>query len=99
VILRAEFFAGLDSTLDDLKTPERLPDPVATAREGAIFARLLEALDRRQVSLPDEEARARIERLAMNFDRTWDHSEIATTHAAHQALLDVLGGAEGGCGR
>jgi hypothetical protein len=91
LILREEFFGGLDSCLLDLKTPERLRDPAATATEGAIFSRLLQALDVGEIAVPDEDARARIDRLAGRYDDAHDYAEITATHEAHRAIIDVLG--------
>ncbi len=98
-ILRSDLLGGAAGALEDLRRPERLPDPAALAREGTIFVRLLDALDRGEIDLPDEEARARVEALGENFDRTSDHPRITAVHDAHRALLDVLGGPScaGGC--
>jgi hypothetical protein len=98
-ILRDECFGGIAGALEDLQTPDLISDPVATARDGAIFARLLEALDRREVGLPDEEARARVELLSESFDKNYDYPHVVATHDAHQALLDVLSGDWEGCVR
>jgi hypothetical protein len=100
-ILRSDLLGGAAGALEDLRRPERLADPAALAREGAIFVRLLDALDQGEIGLPDEEARARIEALGENFDDTSGYPEITATHDAHRALLDVLGGpsSDRGCTR
>jgi hypothetical protein len=98
-ILRAELFGALAGVLDDLSVPEGLSDAAATARDGAVFARLVEAFDRGQIDLPDEEARARIESLAENHDEDAGYEQTTAIHDAHHALLDVLGGAAGGRAR
>ena len=99
VILRSDLFGGLTGALLDLRRPERLDDPAATAGEGAVYARLLEALDQGEVALPDEEARAEVEKIAASFDKANAYSWVSTIHDAHHALLDVLGGAGSGCAR
>jgi hypothetical protein len=90
--IREDCLSALRCVLDDLRTPDRLPDPAATAGEGEVFRRLLEALDREEISVPDEEMRARIERLSESYDRTVDVEEIMATRDAHKLLLGVLDG-------
>ena len=91
-ILRSDLLGGAVGALEDLRRPERLSDPGALAREGMIFVRLLDALDRGEIALPDEEARLRIGRLAEGFDQASDYGPISATHDAHRALLAILGG-------
>lgn len=90
-ILREECLEALQGILDDLAEPDRLPDPARTAREGELFRRLLESLGTGRISLPDEEMRARIVRLAESWDEIMNAEEVIATHQAHQALLEVLG--------
>jgi hypothetical protein len=90
--LREDCLGALHGILDDLGWPDRLREPIVTAREGEVFRRLLEALDEEQIALPDEEMRKRIDRLSESYDEMEDHDEIATRHAAHEALLGVLAG-------
>ena len=61
-LLKQEVHGWLAGVEEDLETPENLKDPEASVREAAVFRRWLEALDRGEVMLPDEEARATIER-------------------------------------
>jgi hypothetical protein len=82
----------LYGVLNDLEHPEIVRDPVATAREGEVFRRLLEALADEQITIPDEEMRARMERLSESYDETENAEEVIATHYAHQALLRVLTG-------
>jgi hypothetical protein len=98
-ILRDDLCGGLAGLLEDLESPNRPPDPEAAVREVAVYRRLLEALEEGRIALPDEEARAQIERMAEGFDRANDHSTVSAIHDAHHALLDLLGGAssERGC--
>lgn len=98
-ILRSDLFGALAGTLEDLAVPEQLFDAAATARDGAVFARLVEAFDRGEIDLPDEEARTRIESLAENYDEEAGFERMLAVHDAHHALLDVLGGSDAGCSR
>jgi hypothetical protein len=91
-ILRPELLGAAAGALEDLWRPERLSEPASVAREGAIFVRLLDALDQGEIDLPDEEARARVEVLGEDFDQTSNYRGITATHDTHRALLDVLGG-------
>ncbi len=92
VALREDCVSGLYGVLEDLTIPDRVRDPVATAREGLIFRRLLEALFDGQITVPDEEMRERFERLSESYDRMEEAEEVMTNHAAHRALLGVLDG-------
>jgi hypothetical protein len=93
--LRDDCMSALFGVLDDLAvSPEKLRDPLATAREGEVFRRLLEALDQGKIAVPDEAMKARFERLSESYDRMAEYGEITTTHDAHRALLRVLGGSE-----
>jgi hypothetical protein len=90
-VLRELCLSALHGLLGDLaRAPERLRDPAATAREGEVFRRLLEALDKKEIEVPDEEMRARLDRLSDNYDETEDYEEVSTNHDAHRAILRVL---------
>jgi hypothetical protein len=90
--LRNDCLNALHGILDDLGKPDRLHDPGVTAREGEVFRRLLEALDSEEIHIPDEEMRARIERLSDSYDDLENAEEVIATHGAHRALLRVLEG-------
>lgn len=90
--LRADLFAGLAAAVEDLLTPEKLADPVVTAREAATFGRLLEGLDAGRIEVPDEEARIRMESMARYFDDANDHESVVATHDGQWALVEILGG-------
>jgi hypothetical protein len=92
VALREDCISGLYGVLEDLTTPDRVRDPIATAREGLVFRRLLEALFDEQITLPDEEMRERFERLSESYDRMEEAEAVVTNHMAHRALLGVLDG-------
>jgi hypothetical protein len=95
VVLREDCISGLYGVLEDLTTPDRVRDPIATAREGLIFRRLLEALFDEEITVPDEEMRERFERLSESYDRMEEAQEVITTNAAHRSLLGVLDGSGG----
>jgi hypothetical protein len=90
--IREDCLSGLQSVLDDLRTPDRLPDPGAAAREGEVFRRLLEALDREEIVVPDEEMRARFERLAESYDTNENVEDIVNARDALRLLLGILDG-------
>jgi DNA-binding XRE family transcriptional regulator len=92
--LREDCLNVLHGVLGDLAKPERLRDPAFTAAEGEIFRRLMEALDYEEITVPDEEMRARIARLSESYDKMESAEEVIATHAAHHALLRVLDGTE-----
>jgi hypothetical protein len=94
-ILRDDLLSWLDGIDRDLRFRDRLSDPGATVREGEAFRRLLSALVAEAIELPDEEAHRSLERAARGFDQASGYEEIAATHDAHQALLDVLGQGRG----
>jgi hypothetical protein len=91
-VIRDDCLAGLYRVLGDLTKPDLLPDPVASAREGEGFRRLLEALDEEEVSVPDGELEAHFQRLSESFDLSEDEPEIRTAHDARIMLLRVLEG-------
>ncbi len=92
--LREDCLSALWGILDDLAKPDRLRDPAVTAAEGEVFRRLLEALDDEQITVPDQEMRARIARLSESFDAMENAEKVIATHEAHLALLRVLDGSE-----
>ncbi len=89
-ILRSELLGWLAGIEEDVEFDE-LPDPGADAREADAFRRLLTALDRGEVALPDDEAREAMSRAAEGYDEANDYERVVAVHAAHHALLSVLG--------
>jgi hypothetical protein len=91
-LLKQEVHGWLAGVEEDLETPEGLKDPEASVREAAVFRRLLEALDRGEIVLPDEEARATIEKATEGYEEAAEYTLATLRHDAHLALLDLLGG-------
>jgi hypothetical protein len=89
-ILRGELLGWLAGIEEDLETGQ-LPDPGADAREADAFRRLLAALDRGEVELPDDEAREAMGRAAAGYDEASGYERIVAVHDAHHALLSLLG--------
>jgi hypothetical protein len=89
-ILRSELSGWLAGIEEDLET-DQLPDPGADAREADAFRRLLTALDRGEVALPDDEAREATSRAAEGYDEASGYERVVAVHDAHHALLSVLG--------
>jgi hypothetical protein len=74
---------------EDIAT-DQLPDPAANAREADAFRRLLTALDRGEIALPDDEVREAMSRAAEGYDEASGYERIVAVHDAHHALLSVL---------
>lgn len=89
-ILRDELLGWLAGIEEDLETGQ-LPDPGADAREADAFRRLLTALDRGEVVLPDDEAREAMTRAAEGYDDASGYERVVAIHDAHHALLSLLG--------
>lgn len=89
-ILRDELLGWLAGIEEDLET-DQMPDPGADAREADAFGRLLTALDRDEIEVPDEEARSALERAAEGYDEASGYERVVAVHDAHHALLSVLG--------
>jgi hypothetical protein len=95
-ILRSDLGDWLAGVREDLQRPDRLPNPERARCEADAFERLLAGLDRGEILVPDEDARATIESAAKAHDRESGYMEIATTHDAHHGLLALLGGPSDG---
>jgi hypothetical protein len=89
--LRRELLGWLAGIQLDLAHPEPLDDPQATVREGDAFRRLLTALDRSEIELPDEDAREALGRAAEGYDEAAGYERVCAVHDAHHALLALLG--------
>jgi hypothetical protein len=90
-ILREELLGWLAGIEEDLEAPLPHPDRVSTVEEGEAFGRLLTALDRHEIRLPDEEARSALCRAADGYDEASGYARVVAVHDAHHALLSVLG--------
>jgi len=89
-ILRDELLGWLAGIDEDLQT-DQLPDPATDAREADAFRRLLTALDRGEVELPDDEAREAMSQAAEGYDKASGYERVVAVHDAHHALLSLLG--------
>jgi hypothetical protein len=90
-ILRSELLGWLAGLELDLAHPEPLEDPEASVREADAFRRLLAALDRSEIELPDDEAREALGKAAEGYDEASGYRRVCAVHDAHQALLCLLG--------
>lgn len=90
-ILRRELLGWLDGIELDLGHPEPLEDREASEREADAFLRLLAAIDRSEIELPDEDAREALGKAAEGYDEASGYERICAVHDAHHALLSVLG--------
>jgi hypothetical protein len=94
-ILCDELIGWLAGIEEDLMVDQRLPDPEASVREADAFRRLLVALDRGAIEVPDEEARTALERAAKGYEEAANYARVVAVRDAHHALLAVLGGEQG----
>jgi hypothetical protein len=90
LILRNEIEVWRDGDREDLQTPDKLSDPERTRRRVASYERLIEALSRGKIELPDEEARCALQAAADGFDDAEEWEETRATHDAQRALLAVF---------
>jgi hypothetical protein len=90
-ILRRELLGWLDGIALDLAHSEPLEDQEASVRESDAFRRLLTALDRSEIALPDENARDALGRAAEGYDEASGCARVCAVHDAHHALLSLLG--------
>ncbi len=90
-ILRSELLGWLDGIELDFAHPEPLDDPEASEREADAFRRLLTALDRSEIELPDEDAREALGKAVEGYDEASGYERICAVHDAHHALLSLLG--------
>ncbi len=69
------------------------PDPARSRARAAVYGRLIEALNRGEIVVPDDAARAEVEEIAEATDRENDY---ATVVAEHDALGGFLARLEAG---
>lgn len=72
---------------DDLRHPERLPNPERCRREAAVTDRLLNALTVGQVAVPDEELRTSVQEAVDAHDKESNYQQVVEEHDALYALL------------
>jgi hypothetical protein len=90
-ILRSELNGWLAGIEEDLEAGLRPPDREAAVDEANAFGRLLVALHRGEIEVPDQEARSALERAAEGYDAASGYGRVVAVHDAHHALLSVLG--------
>jgi hypothetical protein len=91
-ILRDTLGICLDGVRGDLKAPESMPNPEQAGREASAYERLLAALDRGSITIPDQEAHEAFEVIVLSFEEDHDYLRLAAEHDALSRLLDLLGG-------
>lgn len=67
-ILRGTLMTCLKGVSEDLKSGKPMPNPERARREADAYERLLVALDRSEIVLPDEAARMAVEGMAKASD-------------------------------
>lgn len=89
-ILRDHLTDWLDGAQRDLTRPERLKNPRRTRAEAEAFERLLTALDRGEILVPDEDAYAALSAAAKGADEASNYAEVVAAHDALYGLLVLL---------
>jgi hypothetical protein len=89
-ILRSELNGWLAGIEEDLEEGLRPPDRKAAIEEANAFGRLLTALHRGEIEVPDEAARWTLERAAEGYDEASGYERVVAVHDAHHALVSVL---------
>jgi hypothetical protein len=69
-----------------------LPDPERVRQEASAYKRLLAALDKRRIILPDEAVREAVEVMVLAIEEDSSYRQIVAEHDALFGLLDLLGG-------
>ena len=90
-ILRDELTGWLAGVEEDLEAGLRPPDRKAAIVEADAFGRLLAALNRGEIEVPDESARSVLGRAAEGYDEASGYERVVAFHDAHHALLSLLG--------
>ena len=90
-ILREELRGWLAGIEEDLTASSKAVARTLARTEEEAFGRLLTALDRHEIRLPDEAARSALERAAEGYDEASAYERVVAVHDAHHALLSVLG--------
>jgi len=93
-ILRCTLGICLDGVRGDLKAPEPMPEPERARREAEAYERLLAALDRGEITLPDDEARKAVEAIVLAVEKDTEYLRLFAEHDALSSLLDLLDGVD-----
>ena len=74
----------------DLEHPKGVKNPDLTRQEAEAFERLLLGIERGEVLVPDETARAAVETAARAYDEASEYTEVIAHHDALHGLLAAL---------
>lgn len=91
-ILRRELSGWIASLDEDLEEPELLTNPEQARAEASACRRMLGALGKGTIAVPDEEAHGFLREAAETYDKESDYGQIVATHDAMRGLLAALGG-------
>jgi hypothetical protein len=91
-ILRDTLTTCWEGVSEDLDSGKPMPNPERARREADAYERLLVALDRSELVLPDEAARMAVEGMANASDEDDNYAEVIANHDALFGLLSLLGG-------
>jgi hypothetical protein len=89
-ILRNTLGDCLAGVRGDLEAPAGMPNSERARTEADAYERLLTALDRGQVALPDEPAREALAAIAASADRENEYPRVLAEHDALHGLLARL---------
>lgn len=87
-LLRDIFAAGLNAATEGVEKGS--PDPDRSRQRVAVYGRLVEALNRGEIVVPDEAARAAVEEVAEATDRENEYAAVVAEHDALGGLLARL---------
>jgi hypothetical protein len=91
-LLRLTLTSCLVGVKGDLARAGETPNSEKAREEAGAFRRLLRGLQRGEVTLPDEPARAAVAILAAEADRENNYAGVVAEHNALHGLLGVLEG-------
>lgn len=75
---------------ESLARPERLPDRPAKQREADTYERLIEAVGKCEIAIPDPDARRVVEALLDATDAGNEYGRVVAEHVALVGLLDQI---------
>ena len=89
-ILRGVLASCLEGVRGDLSASEKMRSPDRARRDAAAYERLLLALGKGEVRVPDESAREAVATIATAGDRENDYTAVVAEHDALHGLLARL---------